>query len=61
MTTKIRWRIHVTGTVEGHENGVAPGDIMELPTERAQAYIDAGYAGTDLTGPLQPFRRPTHH
>jgi len=52
---KIRWLITVMGAVEGHPDGARPGLIMDLPPERAEAYIQNGYATRDLDGPLPPF------
>lgn len=40
---KIRWLIPIAGTVEGQE-GVKPGDIMEVPDFNGKRYIANGYA-----------------
>ena len=53
---KVRWLIPIKGTVEGRAGGVSPGDVMELPDERAKRYLGMGYVTTHLDGELlQPF------
>lgn len=41
---KIRWLILIGGTVEGRVDGVAPGDIMDVPDFNGKRYVANGYA-----------------
>lgn len=41
---KIKWRIHIAGAVEGHEEGAHPGDIWDVPDANGARYCHFRYA-----------------
>lgn len=41
---RIRWLLRIVGTVEGQNDGVFIGDVMEVPDHAAVRYIRNGYA-----------------